>query len=49
MPLSTIVYLLVNVAYFVVLSKEELLSSNTVAVVSLKEGLGGSGRSLLHW
>ncbi|XP_026675862.1 large neutral amino acids transporter small subunit 1 [Diaphorina citri] len=32
MPLSTIVYLLVNVAYFVVLSKEELLSSNTVAV-----------------
>lgn len=34
MPLVTIIYVLVNIAYFVVLTKEELLSSNAVAVVS---------------
>jgi len=34
LPVVTVVYTLANVAYFVVLSKGELLASNAVAVVS---------------
>jgi amino acid transporter len=33
MPLVTLVYTLANVAYFVVLSKHEILESSAVAVV----------------
>lgn len=33
MPLVTIVYFLANVAYFAVLTRSEILSSNAVAVV----------------
>ena len=34
LPLVTVVYLLTNVAYFTVLSPDELLNSDAVAVVS---------------
>lgn len=34
LPLITVIYVLANVAYFVVLTKDEILSSNAVAVVS---------------
>ena len=34
MPLVTIVYTFANIAYFAVLSPQELLASNAVAVVS---------------
>lgn len=33
----TIIYVLANVAYFVVLTRDELLSSSAVAVVSAAE------------
>ena len=36
MPLVTTVYVFANVAYFTVLSPQELLDSNAVAVVSTK-------------
>ena len=35
MPLVTVTYLLANLAYFTVLTPEEILASNAVAVVSL--------------
>jgi hypothetical protein len=34
-PLVTIVYLLTNIAYFAVLSKEEIIEGGAVAVVSV--------------
>ena len=34
MPLVTVTYLLANLAYFTVLTPEEILASNAVAVVS---------------
>ncbi|EEB11836.1 large neutral amino acids transporter, putative [Pediculus humanus corporis] len=40
MPTVTIVYVLTNVAYFVVLSQEEILSSNAVAVTFANKTLG---------
>lgn len=33
LPLVTVIYVLVNCAYFIVLSKDEILSSDAVAVV----------------
>ncbi|XP_063236200.1 large neutral amino acids transporter small subunit 2 isoform X2 [Bacillus rossius redtenbacheri] len=41
MPMVTVVYVLTNVAYFAVLTKEELLSSNAVAVTFGDKLLGG--------
>lgn len=37
LPMVTIIYVLANVAYFVVLTRDELLSSSAVAVVSAAE------------
>lgn len=34
LPLVTIIYVLANIAYFVVLTQDEILASNAVAVVS---------------
>jgi len=34
LPVVTLIYVLANIAYFVVLTKEEMLSSSAVAVVS---------------
>ena len=34
LPLITVIYVLANVAYFVVLTQDEILASNAVAVVS---------------
>lgn len=34
LPLITVIYVLANVAYFVVLTQDEIISSNAVAVVS---------------
>jgi len=34
MPLVTVIYLLANLAYFAVLTPDEILASNAVAVVS---------------
>lgn len=34
LPLVTVIYVLANVAYFAVLSPDEILTSNAVAVVS---------------
>lgn len=33
LPLITVIYVLVNLAYFAVLSRDEILASNAVAVV----------------
>lgn len=35
LPLVTVIYVLANIAYFVVLTQDEILASNAVAVVSL--------------
>lgn len=35
LPLVTVIYVLANVAYFVVLTQDEILASNAVAVVSV--------------
>uniref|UniRef100_A0A1B6D737 Amino acid permease/ SLC12A domain-containing protein n=1 Tax=Clastoptera arizonana TaxID=38151 RepID=A0A1B6D737_9HEMI len=40
LPLVTVIYVLVNIAYFVVLTKEEILSSNAVAVTFGDKMLG---------
>lgn len=34
LPLVTVIYVFANVAYFVVLTQDEILSSNAVGVVS---------------
>lgn len=39
MPLVTIIYVITNVAYFAVLSSDEILSSDAVAVSRLDEGV----------
>ena len=38
MPLVTVIYLLANLAYFAVLTPDEILASNAVAVVSFSMG-----------
>lgn len=35
LPLVTVIYVFANVAYFVVLTQDEILASNAVAVVSM--------------
>ncbi len=39
LPLCMVIYVLVNVSYFTVMSKDELLASNAVAVVSEKKNI----------
>ena len=39
LPMVTLIYLLTNVAYFVVLSPSEMLASDAVAVVSYLSAL----------
>lgn len=37
MPLITVLYICANIAFFTVLSKEEMLAANAVAVVSTSD------------
>jgi len=37
-PLVTVCYILVNIAYFTVMTPSEVLASNAVAIVSIIEG-----------
>lgn len=43
MPLCTVVYLLANVAYYVVLSSEEMVNSNAVALTFATKTMGSYG------
>ena len=38
-PLVTVIYVMANVAYIVVVSPDEIKESNAVAVVSIEQGL----------
>lgn len=42
LPLVTIIYVLANIAYFVVLTQDEILASNAVAVVSFFKNISFS-------